>query len=65
LLPGTGSLHNALLDPVTRFLVEIPRGKIEGFIRLGWLRGDQRDDLAAVMAALRHLGQVPAVARIA
>jgi hypothetical protein len=64
-LPGTRSLDNALPDPVMRFLVEVPRHTIEAFLEFGWLRGDQRDDLAAIMAALRRLGKVPAVARIA
>jgi hypothetical protein len=58
-----GSCDNALPYLMARFIVEVPRSTIEGFVRLGWLRGDQRDDLAAVTAALRRLGQAPAVAR--
>jgi hypothetical protein len=60
-----GSLDNAFPDPVTRFLVGVPRRTIEAFVEFGWLRGDQRGDLAEIMGALRRLGKVPAVARIA
>ncbi|HEY1430112.1 MAG TPA: hypothetical protein VGF39_00535 [Stellaceae bacterium] len=48
-----------------RFLIEVPRHTIEAFLEFGWLRGDERDDLPAIMAALRRLGKAPAVARIA
>jgi len=60
----TWSRDNALPYLLARFIVEVPCSTIEGFVRLGWLRGDQRDDLAAIMAALRRLGKVPAVSRI-
>jgi hypothetical protein len=64
-LPDTGSLGERLPDPVMRFLIEVPRHTIEAFLEFGWLRGDERDDLPAIMAALRRLGKAPAVARIA
>jgi hypothetical protein len=63
-LPDIGSLENEFPDPVTRFLVEVPRHTIEAFVKFGWLRGDQQDDLAAVIGALRLLGQTPAVTRV-
>lgn len=64
-LTDTGSPDNTLPYLPARFIVEVPRSTIEGFVRLGWLRGNERHDLPAIMAALRRLGQVPAVTRIA
>ena len=61
----TGSPDNALPYPLDRFIVEVPRSTIEGFVRLGWLRGDQHDDLAAIMGALRRLGRAPNISRVA
>jgi hypothetical protein len=63
-LPDIGSPGNALSYPLARFLVEVPRSMIAVFIRFGFIRSDQRDDLAAIMAAQRRMGQVPAVSRI-
>jgi hypothetical protein len=51
--------------PQARFLVEVPRTTIEAFVRFGFIRSDQQDDLAAIKGALRIFGQVPAVSRIA
>ena len=48
-LPGLGSPDDALAHPLTRFLVEVPRSTIEVFVRFGFIRSDQRDDLAAIM----------------
>jgi hypothetical protein len=64
-LPDTGSPENALPCLMARFLVEVPRSTIEGFVRFGFIRPKQRDDLAAIMGALRLLGRAPAVSRIA
>jgi hypothetical protein len=38
---------------------------IEAFVRVGFIRSDQQDDLAAIIAALQRLGQTPTVSRIA
>jgi hypothetical protein len=39
---------------------------IEVFVKFGFIRSDQRDDLETIMAALRRLGQAPpAIRRIA
>jgi hypothetical protein len=62
--PDTGPPDNTLPYLLARFIVEVPRSMIEGFVRLGWLRGDERDDLPAIMGALRRLGKAPAVSRI-
>jgi hypothetical protein len=59
--PPDNVLH---APPVTRFLVEVPEHTIWALVRFGWLRGDQQDDLAAVIGALRLLGQTPAVTRV-
>ena len=59
-----GSLDNALPEPVTRFLVEVPSRTIEAFVRFGFIRSNQQDDLAAIMGALRRLGQAPDISRI-
>ena len=64
-LPDISPGHNAFPCPLARFLVEVPRSTIEMFVRFGFIRADQRNDLAAIMAALRRVGQVPAVSRIA
>jgi hypothetical protein len=48
-----------------RLLVEVERGTIEAFVRFGWLREDQQDDLFAVIAALKRLGRAPSVFRVA
>jgi hypothetical protein len=65
LMPETGSPDDALLGgPVTRFLVEVPGYTIELLVRFGWLRGDQQDDLPAIMRALRDCGQTPSISRI-
>jgi hypothetical protein len=45
--------------------VTVPLPVIEGFVELRWLRADQRDDLAAILAAMRRLGWTPTVTRIA
>jgi hypothetical protein len=63
-LPDTGSPENALPDLMARFLVEVPRSTIEAFVRFGFIRPNQQDDLAAIMGALRLLGRAPAVSRI-
>jgi hypothetical protein len=64
--PDIGSRGNALSYPLARFLVEVPRSMIEVFVKFGFIRSDQRDDLAGIMAALRRLGQAPpAIRRIA
>ena len=64
-LPDIGSPANAFPEPMTRFLVEVPRSTIEAFVRFGFIRSDQQDDLDAIIGALRHLGQGPSILRIA
>jgi hypothetical protein len=63
--PGTGSPDDAISEPMTQFLVEIRSYTLEALVRFGWVRGDQQDDLDAIMNALRHLGQAPSISRIA
>jgi hypothetical protein len=63
-LRDAGSPHHALRYPLARFVVEVPRSTIEAFVRFGFIRRDQQDDLAAVMGALRLLGEAPVVSRI-
>jgi hypothetical protein len=43
----------------------VPQTTIEAFVRFGFIRSDQQDDLAAIKGALRIFGQVPAASRIA
>jgi hypothetical protein len=64
-VPSGGMGDSAPPDTSVRFLVEIPFPTIEGFVRLGWLPPDQRDDFQAIMAALRRLGWAPTVKRLA
>jgi hypothetical protein len=58
--PDAGSRDHVLGYSLARFIVEVPRSAIEGFIKFGFIRLDQQDDLAAIMGALRLLGE-PAV----
>jgi hypothetical protein len=64
-LSDTGSPDHALSYLLVRFVVEVPRSTIEGFVKFGFIRLDQQDDLAAIMGALRLLGEAPVVWRIA
>ena len=54
-----GPPNSALLSPMARFLVEVPLYTIEMLVNFGRLGEDQQDDLAAITAALRLLGQPP------
>jgi len=65
LVLSEGAGDPAFPDAPARFLVEIPCSTIEGFVEFGWLLPDQRDDLQAIIAAMRRLGWVPTVTRIA
>jgi hypothetical protein len=62
---GIGSLEKVFLEPVTRFVVDVPSYTVEGLVKLGFIRPDQQDDLFAVIAALKRLGRTPSVSRIA
>jgi hypothetical protein len=42
----------------------VPRSTIEGFIKFGFIRLDQQNDLTAILGALRLLGEPPVVWRI-
>jgi hypothetical protein len=64
-LPDAGSPYHALHCLLARFIVEVPRSTIEGFVRFGFTRLDQQNDLTAILGALRVLGEEPAVRRIA
>jgi hypothetical protein len=64
-LPDIGSPDNAFSEPMTRFLVEVPRSTIEAFVRLSFIGSHQQYDLPAIMGALRCLGQMPSISRIA
>jgi hypothetical protein len=62
--PEMRSHDAALPDALERFRVEVSRGTINSLLKLGWLRGDQRHDLAAIMAALKRLGREPDILRV-
>ncbi|MGC2411631.1 MAG: hypothetical protein WA459_02905 [Stellaceae bacterium] len=59
-----GAGDPAFPEAPARFIVEIPSPTIQGFVKLGWLRPDQRDDLQAIMGAMRRIGWVPMVTRV-
>jgi len=63
--PDTGSQDDALLDLMTRFLVEVPRHTIEAFVKFRFVEPHQQDDLTAIMAALKRIGRTPSISRIA
>ena len=60
----TASSNNAPPDALARLLIEVPRHTTEAFVRFGFIRSDQRNDLAAIVGGLRILGQMPMVSRI-
>ena len=60
----TALSNNARPDALARFLIEVPRYTTEAFVRFGFIRSDQRNDLAAIVGGLRILGQMPMVSRI-
>jgi hypothetical protein len=62
--PQAGFAESPLGYSLARFIVEVPHSTIEGFIKFGFIRLDQQDDLAAIMGALRLLGEPPVVWRI-
>jgi hypothetical protein len=62
---GVGFLDEAFIEPVMRFVVDVPRYTVEGLIKLEFIQPDQQDDLFAVIAALKRLGRAPSVSRIA
>jgi hypothetical protein len=65
LLRDAESSNQDLRYSLARFVVEVPRSTIEGFVKYGFIRLDQQDDLAAIMGALRLVGEAPVVRRIA
>jgi hypothetical protein len=48
-----------------RFLVEVERDTVAWLVRLRFIKPDQGDDLAAIITALKRLGQAPSILRIA
>ena len=63
-LSDAGSRDHALGYSLARFIVEVPRSAIEGFIKFGFIRLDQQNDLTAILGALRLLGEEPVMRRI-
>ena len=51
--------ESTLLSPMAQFLVEVPLYTIEVLVGYGRLHQAQENDLAAITAALRLLGQPP------
>ena len=47
-----------------RFLVEVKQGAIETCIYFGLLRPAEKDDLEAVLTALKRLGRPPVITRV-
>jgi hypothetical protein len=46
-----------------RFLVEVERGTVASLVKLGFIRPEQRDDLGAILVALKRVGQPPTIWR--
>jgi hypothetical protein len=59
-----GYEENVPYEPLMRFLVEVPASTVDGLVRLGWLAPGQREDLVAILAAVKRLGRQPDVCRI-
>jgi hypothetical protein len=63
--PRVAAAGEALYDRPMRFLVEVPASTVDGLIRLGLLGSGQREDLIAILTAVKRLGRQPDVYRIA
>jgi len=48
-----------------RFLVEVECDTVTWLVRLGFIPPTERDDLAAIIAALKRIGRAPEISRIA
>ena len=51
--------------PLMRFLVEVECDTVTWLVRLGFIPPTKRDDLAAIIAALKRIGRAPEISRIA
>jgi hypothetical protein len=47
-----------------RFLVEVERDTVAWLVQVGFIKPDQGDDLAAIIAALKRFGQGPNISRL-
>jgi hypothetical protein len=65
-LPSCGEhwSANALLGPVTRFLIEVPRYTIDALIRFQFIGRHQQHDFLAILDAMTRLGQTPNVSSL-
>ena len=55
----------AVPDAPMRFIVEVDRGLVDGLVRLGFIRSDERDELGAITAGMKRMGRVPSIFRLA
>jgi hypothetical protein len=65
--PGPNMLRDGTLSPDAplRFIVEVERGLVDGLVRLGFIRSDERGELGAIIAGMKRLGWAPSISRIA
>jgi hypothetical protein len=63
--PRVAAAGEALYDRPLGFLVEVPASTADGLIRLGLMGSGQREDLIAILTAVKRLGRQPDVCRIA
>jgi hypothetical protein len=55
----------ALPDGPMRFFVEVDRGLVAGLVELGFIRPDEREELGAIIAGMKHMGWAPYISRLA
>ena len=55
----------ALTDTPLRFQVEIDRGLVDGLVRLGFIRPDERNELGAIIARMKRIGSAPHISLLA
>jgi hypothetical protein len=61
----TRALHDIEPNPVAdphaplRFIVEVERSIVDGLVKIGFIRLDERDELLPIINAMKRLGRVP------
>jgi len=65
--PGSTNVAGGYVAPpvsLLRFLVEVEFDTVSWLVRLGFIRPNERNDLAAIIAGLKRIGRAPEISRI-
>jgi hypothetical protein len=52
-------------DGPMRFIVEVEPTIVAGLVRIGFIRPDEREELGAIIAGMKHVGWAPYISRLA